>query len=248
MAAFGKGVFHAGGEHAVVEPVVNTVTWWISGGVHFSVGTTVDGLTVMMMFVVTLISLLVQIYSTAYMHDDRRYTWFFACLSLFTASMLTLVVSENLLQLLVGWELVGLCSFMLIGHWWEDLANSRAAIKAFLTTRVGDIGLMIGVIVMYFAADTFSIVGINQYALSSGAEHNLLARRRDLPVHRHHRQERPVPAAHLAARRHGRSHAGVGADPRGHDGGRRRVPRRPRCTPCSTRASRSPTAASTSWR
>jgi len=173
LGAFGKSVFRAAGEHGV-EPVVNTVTWWISGGVHFSVGTTVDGLTVMMLFVVTLISLLVQIYSTAYMHDDRRYTWFFACLSLFTASMLTLVVSENLLQLLVGWELVGLCSFMLIGHWWEDLANSRAAIKAFLTTRVGDLGLMIGVIVMYFAADTFSIVGINEYALSSGAEHNLL--------------------------------------------------------------------------
>ena len=174
LAAFGKSVLHAGGEHAIVEPVTNTVTWWISGGVHFSVGTTVDGLTVMMLFVVTLISLLVQIYSTAYMHDDRRYTWFFACLSLFTASMLTLVVSENLIQLLVGWELVGLCSFMLIGHWWEDLANSRAAIKAFLTTRVGDIGLMIGVIVMYFAADTFSITGINEYALSNGAEHNLL--------------------------------------------------------------------------
>jgi len=174
LAAFGKGVFRAGGEHAVVEPVVHTLTWWTSGGVHFGVGTTVDGLTVMMMFVVALISLLVQIYSTAYMHDDRRYTWFFAALSLFTASMLLLVVSENLLQLLVGWELVGLCSFMLIGHWWEDVANSRAAIKAFLTTRVGDIGLMIGVVVMFFAADTFSIVGINKYALSNGAQHNLL--------------------------------------------------------------------------
>ncbi|MEX0664447.1 MAG: NADH-quinone oxidoreductase subunit L [Acidimicrobiia bacterium] len=174
LAALGKSVFAAASEHGAVEPVVNTVTWWTSGGTEFGVGTTVDGLTVMMMFVVTLISLLVQIYSTAYMHEDKRYTWFFAALSLFTASMLTLVVSENLLQLLVGWELVGLCSFMLIGHWWEDRANSRAAIKAFLTTRVGDIGLVIGVIVVFFAANTFSIVGINEYALSSGAEHDLL--------------------------------------------------------------------------
>jgi len=91
-------------------------------------------LTVMMVVVVSLISLLVHIYSTAYMRGDRRYTWYFAALSLFTASMLTLVVAENLLQLLVGWELVGVCSFMLIGHWWEEPANARAAIKAFLTT------------------------------------------------------------------------------------------------------------------
>ena len=174
LVALGKSIFAGASEHGAVEPVVNTLTWWTSGGVEFSVGTTVDGLTVMMMFVVTLISLLVQVYSTAYMHDDRRYTWFFAALSLFTASMLLLVVSENLLQLLVGWELVGLCSFMLIGHWWEDRANSRAAIKAFLTTRVGDIGLIIGIVVLFFAADTFSIVGINEYALSDGAEHGLL--------------------------------------------------------------------------
>ncbi|MBM3671576.1 MAG: NADH-quinone oxidoreductase subunit L [Actinobacteria bacterium] len=174
LVALGKSIFAAGGAEHGVAPVVHTLTWWTSGGTEFGVGTTVDGLTVMMMFVVTLISLLVQIYSTAYMHDDRRYTWFFACLSLFTASMLTLVVSENLLQLLVGWELVGLCSFMLIGHWWEDRANSRAAIKAFLTTRVGDIGLMIGVIIMFFAAGTFSIVGINEYALGGEAQHSLL--------------------------------------------------------------------------
>jgi NADH-quinone oxidoreductase subunit L len=128
----------------------------------------------MMMFVVTLISLLVHVYSTAYMHGDRRYTHYYAFLSLFTASMLTLVIADNTLQLLVGWELVGLCSFVLIGHWWEEGVNSKAAIKAFLTTRTGDIGLMIGVIITFFAAGTFSIVGINRYALSSGAQHDLL--------------------------------------------------------------------------
>ena len=174
LGAFAKSVFAASEHSPAVKPVVQSITWWQSGGVKFGVGTTVDGLTVMMLFVVTLISLLVQIYSTAYMHDDRRYTWFFACLSLFTASMLTLVVAQNTLQLLVGWELVGLCSFMLIGHWWEDRENSRAAIKAFLTTRVGDIGLMIGVIITFFAANTFSIIGINQYAVSSHASHALL--------------------------------------------------------------------------
>jgi NADH-quinone oxidoreductase subunit L len=157
-----------------VKPVIHHIEWWQNGSVKFGAGTQIDGLAVMMMFVVTLISLLVHIYSTAYMHGDRRYTHYYAFLSLFTASMLTLVVADNTLQLLVGWELVGMCSFVLIGHWWEEGVNSRAAIKAFLTTRTGDIGLMIGVIITFFAAGTFSIVGINTYALSRGAHHDLM--------------------------------------------------------------------------
>ncbi len=176
ITAFGKGFMASGGEeaHAVVQPVIHNVTWWQSGGVEFSVGTQIDGLAVMMLFVVTLISLLVHVYSTAYMHDDVRYTYFYAALSLFTASMLTLVVASNTLQLLVGWELVGLCSFMLIGHWWEEKANTNAAMKAFLTTRTGDIGLMIGVIITFFAAgQTFSIVGINEAALQVKGGHTI---------------------------------------------------------------------------
>ena len=110
----------AGTAKPVVTPVVHHVTWWQNGGVEFGVGTRIDGLAVMMLFVVTLISLLVHVYSTAYMRGDIRYTYYFAMLSLFTASMLTLVVADNTLQLLVGWERVGLCSFMLIGHWWEE--------------------------------------------------------------------------------------------------------------------------------
>ena len=92
-------------------------------------GIQIDGLAVMMMFVVTLISLLVHVYSLEYMRGDRRFTYFYAALSLFTASMLLLVVADNTLQLLVGWELVGVCSFMLIGHWWEEKPNSDAALE-----------------------------------------------------------------------------------------------------------------------
>ena len=91
-----------------------------------------------------------HVYSLEYMRGDRRFTHFYAALALFTASMLLLVVADNTLQLLVGWELVGLCSFMLIGHWWEEKPNSDAALKAFLTTRTGDIGLLTGVIMTYF--------------------------------------------------------------------------------------------------
>jgi NADH-quinone oxidoreductase subunit L len=174
LKAFGKGFMAAGGEEHVVTPVIHTVTWWQNGFAEFQVGTAIDGLAAMMLFVVTLISFLVHIYSTSYMKGDVRFTYYYAALSLFTASMLTLVVAPNTLQLLVGWELVGLCSFMLIGHWWEEKPNSNAAIKAFLTTRTGDIGLMIGIIVTFFAAgQTFSIVGINEAALAVEGGHTI---------------------------------------------------------------------------
>jgi NADH-quinone oxidoreductase subunit L len=162
---------HEGAEHHVVE---RHVTWWQNGGVELGAGIHVDGLTIMMLLVVTFISLMVHVYSTGYMEGDRRYTYFYAALSLFTASMLLLVVADNLLQLLVGWELVGLCSFMLIGHWWEEKDNSDAAIKAFLTTRVGDVGLLIGIIILFFAAGTFHIGTINELALNGEIRHGLL--------------------------------------------------------------------------
>jgi NADH-quinone oxidoreductase subunit L len=160
--------------------VLHHTTWFQNGGVKLTAGIQIDGLAVMMMFVVTLISFLVHIYSTEYMRDDRRYTHFFAALSLFTASMLLLVVSDNTLQLLVGWELVGLCSFMLIGHWWEEGANSAAAIKAFLTTRTGDIGLLTGVIMTFFVVEratgegSFNILELNEAAASGRVGDTLL--------------------------------------------------------------------------
>jgi NADH-quinone oxidoreductase subunit L len=174
LAALGRSVVAAATGGEVIEPVVTGFTWWQNGAAEFVVGARVDGLVVMMLIVVTLISLLVHVYSTAYMHNDRRFTHYYAALSLFSASMLLLVISSNLLQLLVGWELVGLCSFMLIGHWWEEKPNSTAALKAFLTTRTGDIGLMIGVIIVFFAAGSFDISVINEYALGSDANHSLL--------------------------------------------------------------------------
>ena len=84
--------------------------------------------------------------------------------------MLMLVIAENTLQLLTGWELVGLCSFVLIGHWWEEKPNSDAALKAFITNRVGDVGLIIGVIILFFGAgQTFNILDINELAVERRA-------------------------------------------------------------------------------
>ena len=107
----------------------------------------------MLLLLVSFISLLVQIFSLEYLRGDRRYTHFFAALTLFSAGMLVMVLAENMVQLILGWEIMGLCSFMLIGHWWEEEANSRAALKAFFTVRVGDIGLLVGTAILFFGAN-----------------------------------------------------------------------------------------------
>ncbi len=157
------------------EAVVTDVRWFQSGDNEFRIGTMVDGQSVMLLFVVTFISLLVHIYSTEYVKGDRRYVHYFAFLSLFTSAMLFMVLSSSTLQLIVGWELVGVCSFALIGHWWEEKPNSDAALKAFLTNRVGDIGLLIGMIVLYFGAgQTFDIVKINSMAVAGEIDSTLL--------------------------------------------------------------------------
>ncbi len=162
-----------GGASAVA--VVSERTWWSNGGIDFTVGTMVDGLTVALLVVVTLVSLLVHVYSTDYVAGDRRYTHFFGFLSLFTGAMLFFVTSANVLQMIVGWEIVGVCSFALIGHWWEDQDNSDAALKAFLTNRVGDIGLLIGMIILFFASgEKWSIIDINQGAIDGTTSHTLL--------------------------------------------------------------------------
>src|SRR5581483_1378429 len=157
------------------HPVDRHVTWFKLGGITVTAGTHIDGLALMMLFVVTFVSLMVHVYSLGYMHGDRRYTYYYAALSLFTASMLTLIVAPNTLQLMVGWELVGVCSFMLIGHWWEEEVNSAAAIKAFITTRTGDVGLMLGIITLFFAArQTFDIETLNRLAINGQISHGLL--------------------------------------------------------------------------
>jgi len=120
----------------------------LGGGFVLELGMLIDGLTAMMFVLVTIVSSMVQIYSREYMHGERRFTYYYAMLSLFTFSMLFLVISNNTLQAVVGWELVGLCSFLLIGFYWEEKSNQDAANKAFLTTKFGDVGLIVGVIVL----------------------------------------------------------------------------------------------------
>ena len=118
----------------------------------------------MMFLVVTTVSLLVFIYAVGYMHGDVRVTFFFAALSLFAGSMLVLVAAPNLVQLIIGWEGVGLASYLLIGHYWEKKENSSAAMKAFYVNRVADIGLTIGAIILGVTVGTFRFTEILEAA------------------------------------------------------------------------------------
>jgi NADH-quinone oxidoreductase subunit L len=118
-------------------------------------GWTVDGLSIMMYFLVGVVGFLVFTYSLGYMQGDARFTWFFVSFTLFAGGMLVLVSAPNLLQLIVGWELVGLASYLLIGHYWEDYENVDAANKAFMTNKVGDAALFIGAIIMAVSVGSF---------------------------------------------------------------------------------------------
>jgi NADH-quinone oxidoreductase subunit L len=118
-------------------------------------GWAVDGLSIMMYFLVGVVGFLVFTYAKGYMKGDIRYTWFFASFSLFAGGMLILVASPNLIQLIVGWELVGVSSYLLIGHYWEDLENVDAANKAFMVNKVGDAGLFLGAVIMAVSVGSF---------------------------------------------------------------------------------------------
>ncbi|MBK6320846.1 NADH-quinone oxidoreductase subunit L [Candidatus Aalborgicola defluviihabitans] len=120
-------------------------TWMVVGGLKMEVGFLVDGLTAMMMCVVTFVSLMVHIYTIGYMEEDEGYNRFFSYISLFTFSMLMLVMSNNMLQLFFGWEAVGLVSYLLIGFWFNKPTAIFANMKAFMVNRVGDFGFILGI-------------------------------------------------------------------------------------------------------
>jgi NADH-quinone oxidoreductase subunit L len=149
-------VFHAhvfGGTPIYNETVY---TWMVSDGLHFEIGFLVDNLTAMMMLVVTFVSLMVHIYTIGYMADDPGYQRFFSYISLFTFSMLMLVMANNFLQLFFGWEAVGLVSYLLIGFWFKRPTAIYANMKAFIVNRVGDFGFLIGIATLVFYAGSLN--------------------------------------------------------------------------------------------
>src|SRR5215211_667607 len=116
---------------------------------NVAISLSVDALTLVFLFVITFVGALIHIYSTVLMRDDRDYARFFASMNLFVFSMLLLVMADNLVLLYLGWEGVGLCSYLLIGFWYEKPENSRAANKAFTITRIGDTAMLIGLFMLF---------------------------------------------------------------------------------------------------
>ena len=161
------------GNISVEAPFIQQFSWFHIASVHISMGVLIDPLTAMMLMVVTTVSLLVQIYSCGYMQGDPGYGRFFAFLSLFAGSMLGLVLAVNFLQMYFFWELVGLCSYLLIGFYYYKVSAREAAKKAFMTTRVGDFGLLLGILLLQLTFGTLDFMELRQlvpmYVVHGGA-------------------------------------------------------------------------------
>ena len=187
ILAFGKRLKHKGGEIAVAALAINLL--WasvlfvmnmtggvldqttfeiarIGSGLVFELGWVVDGLSIMMYLLVNGVGLAVFIYALGYMKGDVRVDWFFAAFSLFAGAMLILVGAPNLIQLIIGWEGVGLASYFLIGFYWESLDNVKAGNKAFLTNKVADVGLILGAILIGVTLGDFDFAHLAEEALN----------------------------------------------------------------------------------
>src|SRR6185503_2253698 len=158
---------------ATVPDMARRILWeWIpvEDGVLTSVGVLADGDSALMLVLVALVSFLVQVYSLGYLSDEPRPSLgrYYTYQSLFAFSMMGLVLAPNLLQLFICWELVGLCSYLLIGYWYQKPEAARAAVKAFWTTKAGDVGLLIGIVMLWKLAGTFDLGELR--AMAAGNE------------------------------------------------------------------------------
>ena len=160
------------------EPYTQMFEWASAGDFQLSMGYVIDPLAALMLVIVTTVAFLVMVYTDGYMAHDPGYVRFYAYLSLFSSSMLGLVISPNLVQVYIFWELVGMCSYLLIGFWFDRKAAADACQKAFVTNRVGDFGLLLGILGLYWATRSFDfdVVGTRlQDLVTSGAIPGALA-------------------------------------------------------------------------
>ena len=200
-------------------------TWFQVGGLDVGMDLLYDPLSALFLLLITGVGSLIHVYSIGYMAHDPRRRRFFGYLNLFVAAMLMLVLSENYLGLFLGWEGVGLASYLLIGFWQHKPTAAAAAKKAFVINRVGDMGLVAG------DHDVLRPLRLDELHRDQRERRQRVRDHGDDPrpaaPARRVRQVRAVPAAGLAARRDGGPDPGVGADPRGDHGDRRRLPDRP---------------------
>ena len=193
--------------------------WIVAGNLDTSVALLLDPLSTVMVLVVSGVGLLIHLYSVGYMGHDPGYPRFFTYLNLFTFSMLLLVMADNFLVMFVGWELVGVCSFLLIGYWFDRPAAASAGKKAFITNRVGDFAFMVGLFLIFTTFGSFDFATVLDHperVLDEGGR--ACHGNHTAPLHRRYREIGPSTAIRVAARRDGRPHAGECADPRSHHG------------------------------
>src|ERR1017187_5540546 len=145
-----------------------SVNWLSIGNLTVDFGLKLDRLSLMMLLIVTGVGSAIHIYSYGYMHDDPGFTRYFACMSLFTFSMLGIVLANNFLQLFIFWELVGVSSYLLIGFWFEKASAADAAKKAFITNRLGDFGFMLGILILWA-----SVGSLRFDAISDASNHTV---------------------------------------------------------------------------
>ena len=212
-------------------PITETLfTWAAMPGFNVDAAFYFDEITAVMCLIVTGIGTLIHVYSIGYMAHDAGFARYFAYLNLFLFFMLMLVLGKNLVVVFVGWEGVGLASYLLIGFWFKDRAKTAAGLKAFVVNRVGDTGFVLAAFLLFGLVGSFDFQVINTDSSRAHAAigASAVAARRDwaAAVAGRLRQVGADPVACLAAGRDGRPHAGVGADPRGDDGHRRRLPDR----------------------
>ncbi len=229
--------------------LVDTLYTWVGVGVGSSAFSAdlafrFDPLSAVMCFVVTGVGFLIHVYSVGYMADDHRddggFQRFFCYLNLFTASMLVLVLADNLLLLFLGWEGVGLCSYLLIGFWYGDSENAYAGSKAFIVNRIGDFGFLVGILLLFWSMAEAGTPAVSFRALEAGfsaiAQQSVAlpgwlgGGAMGLPTLiglclfvGAVGKSAQLPLYVWLPGRHGRPHAGLGADPRGHHGDRRRL-------------------------
>jgi len=221
-------------QHPPIDNVVVQSLWaWVTlPGFSVNIAFYLDPVSLLMMLVITVVGSLIHLFSTEYMEGEAGYSRYFAYLNLFVAAMLLLVLADDLLVLFVGWEGVGVCSYLLVGFWFSDPENGYAARKSFVVTRIADIAMLLGLLLISTQLGTLNIHAV----LHSG---HVAADWRAGKI-------RAGAAANLAAGCHGGADAGERADPCGDDGDRRRVSRGPHA--CIVRAGAAGAGGDCDWR
>ena len=207
------------------ERIIPLFTWIVSGDFVVEARILLDQLSILMVLVVTGVSTLIHIYSAGYMEGEEYHNRYFTWLNLFVFMMLILVLGDSFVTMYVGWEGVGLCSYLLIGYWFEREVGGRRGQESFIVNRVGDFGFALGILLIFATFGSVAFEDVFPAAQTHPARHGHGHRPAAVPGR--HGQVGPDPAVRLVARRHGRPHAGQRPDPRGDDGHGRRLHGRP---------------------